>query len=1287
MGVKGSSSWPFSILPHGPSRRLAFLPLRLLFLLRPGSKNTQTHVSYPYGYSVQIPRESTAVLFTSLRHNPVPMEAVPEEAVCGQLNCHESLTLTAITKQEPLKSQGVEAEALLLIVTPRCHGPPLINIKPLVHCRACIDEARRLAGLLEHLAPARSSLLLDFIITPSGLRRTRFPVITATLPSNPRFQSDLVSSPLAFCYHLWPDSSEPVLDLSPATACLRWNPIHLALLYSVNGARQTLHQDTLLRSLAACSPPLEHSIRPSRCTPEHPDRMRNMPAVPESQTSLSWFDTSVTLCFGLPLGQPKYTSHQSNIEPAPKWTSGTDGPCIRSVPLSHQNPQSTKTSQLSITVETSRLTDSSIPSNRSVSSFQRAMAQSGVPQLKRLGNDGVKLQSTSPTLRIHGPKVKKSTNACYATLRSMPECAAVVDLSFITSKLRFPVQTTPPVNWPSTLIWAISYLSSGAARPCFALPRLKLVSLLRLLTFLPGATCRRSWYQPTGSTDGRSALALSRDSTVRDRDFVHFHFVFLQWTHPSPTTGRIVTIVGVSGIVGTGDATALLDMHASNNARTNRNLSSIAASLLCRKVPAPGRYFSDDFIHGLTYSRVTLSSQSRRLCHVLPQVAWNPCLATMEPFDITNSGLESHISPLEISLKQSGQEVKLKRPRQRVVRPPCKCHSPSQRGNPNRVPRPRSRHPYSTITVRSRYTFCGSIPPEYHTGTHPRVLQLQAPPPAAHPLGGWMPASPERSTIHLSSSGQSPISMSGHSEAQTERRKDGVAQAIKVRLQSRRSSLGKYDFCPYGKMTVENYPFVSPYSVAKLGVFRPGCLTRNAERQSGIMFSSLERLDASLELLAALIAVSPNLHALRLENYVHVLAPAKKYGYHALLQASTHKIKSTPGMGMPRSVALPGSNNSHLYNFDPSIAPKYAAHLNLVLIADPDTWKNYASICRIAWDSTSLCNRDGLLDSASAADSVKDLQVIDTSSVMVDRFGQLQHPSPREVAILPSLDLLLTATHTVYATSSSSSQGRRNMTQIPVYTWFLDEEDTVRSILWGTIHADEPLHPVKAASCERTKVCLSAYHRWTFSTEIMVDMINIPNNARLFSDHDTVERMSAAAFDAAQRVRHHPLQVCPTTYPATSACREAMHAKNAAYQIRTAPAPASGHSRTVSQERGIAGGVSDAWCDFSAYIPRTLQYLFLSFEGTSHSAVGTPSASPAPMAYAPYAPCSVPTTPDPPRAATLKLPPFFSPSFEGRQITCASEEAMLFDDPQLDIHTKSQNAASLRPFIRPLDDH
>ncbi|EXF84064.1 hypothetical protein CFIO01_13504 [Colletotrichum fioriniae PJ7] len=185
------------------------------------------------------------------------------------------------------------------------------------------------------------------------------------------------------------------------------------------------------------------------------------------------------------------------------------------------------------------------------------MAQSGVPQLKRVGNDAVKLQRTSPTLRIHGPKVKKPTYACYATLRSVPECAAVVDLSFLASKLRFPVQTMPPVNWvsdpiltngkrkPHTLqrtlrnqqLFACSpacssgqsaILSSGPARPCFALPRLKLVLLLRLLAFLPGATCRRSWCQPTGSTNGRSALALSRDSTVRVRDFVHFHFVFLQ---------------------------------------------------------------------------------------------------------------------------------------------------------------------------------------------------------------------------------------------------------------------------------------------------------------------------------------------------------------------------------------------------------------------------------------------------------------------------------------------------------------------------------------------------------------------------------------------------------------------------------------------------------------------------------------------------------------------------------------------------------------------------------------
>ncbi|KAG7071025.1 hypothetical protein JMJ76_0002265 [Colletotrichum scovillei] len=176
------------------------------------------------------------------------------------------------------------------------------------------------------------------------------------------------------------------------------------------------------------------------------------------------------------------------------------------------------------------------------------MAQSGVPQLKRL----------VPHLPYGYmvPKSNKSTDTCYATLRYMPECAAVVDLSSIASKLRFPVQTTPPVNWvsdpiltngkrkPHTLqrtlrnqqLFACSQharlgnqLSSGAARPCFALPRLKLVSLLRLLTFLPGATCRRSWCQPTGSTDGRSALALSRDSTVRVRDFVHFHFVFLQW--------------------------------------------------------------------------------------------------------------------------------------------------------------------------------------------------------------------------------------------------------------------------------------------------------------------------------------------------------------------------------------------------------------------------------------------------------------------------------------------------------------------------------------------------------------------------------------------------------------------------------------------------------------------------------------------------------------------------------------------------------------------------------------
>lgn len=88
------------------------------------------------------------------------------------------------------------------------------------------------------------------------------------------------------------------------------------------------------------------------------------------------------------------------------------------------------------------------------------MAQSGVPQLKRVGNDAVKLQSTSPTLRIHGPKVKRPTYACYATLRSVPECAAVVDLSFIASKLRFPVQTTPP---PSTGYLIQSWLTANAS--------------------------------------------------------------------------------------------------------------------------------------------------------------------------------------------------------------------------------------------------------------------------------------------------------------------------------------------------------------------------------------------------------------------------------------------------------------------------------------------------------------------------------------------------------------------------------------------------------------------------------------------------------------------------------------------------------------------------------------------------------------------------------------------------------------------------------------------------------
>lgn len=58
------------------------------------------------------------------------------------------------------------------------------------------------------------------------------------------------------------------------------------------------------------------------------------------------------------------------------------------------------------------------------------------------------------------PKSKKSTDICYATLRYMPKCAAVVDLSFIASKLRFPVQTTPPVNWVSDPI-----LTNGKRKP------------------------------------------------------------------------------------------------------------------------------------------------------------------------------------------------------------------------------------------------------------------------------------------------------------------------------------------------------------------------------------------------------------------------------------------------------------------------------------------------------------------------------------------------------------------------------------------------------------------------------------------------------------------------------------------------------------------------------------------------------------------------------------------------------------------------------------------------------
>ncbi|KAK1637357.1 hypothetical protein BDP81DRAFT_222834 [Colletotrichum phormii] len=200
-------------------------------------------------------------------------------------------------------------------------------------------------------------------------------------------------------------------------------------------------------------------------------------------------------------------------------------------------------------------------------------------------------------------------------------------------------------------------------------------------------------------------VALVVVSLPGGRDEIRHAFKRRETNQDTPIThnGRIVTIVGVSGIVGTGDATTLLDMHGSNNARTNRNDSSIVASLPCRKVP----YRFGDHHHDaqmlqadtspafstMAYSRVTLSSQSRRLCHVCTSQATtrpnevsphflllcayprartiyqekrldcpdftcgsvdapslhkslnSPCPVSMKPLDITNSGLESRTHP------------------------------------------------------------------------------------------------------------------------------------------------------------------------------------------------------------------------------------------------------------------------------------------------------------------------------------------------------------------------------------------------------------------------------------------------------------------------------------------------------------------------------------------------------------------------------------------------------------------------------------------------------------------
>ncbi|KAK1728027.1 uncharacterized protein BDZ83DRAFT_170664 [Colletotrichum acutatum] len=246
-------------------------------------------------------------------------------------------------------------------------------------------------------------------------------------------------------------------------------------------------------------------------------------------------------------------------------------------------------------------------------------------------------------LRIHGPKVKKSTYASYATLRPLPECAAVVDLSFIASKLRFPVQTMPPVNWvsdpiltngkrkthtlqrnlaqsttlrlqPSTLIRAISYPRgllvpaspclasssshcSGCSPSCLAPPAVApCASQPDRQTADPRWHCletRLSGFE----TLSTSTLCFSNVSADRGsfvvvslpvgRDEIRHASKRRATNQVTPIThnSRIVIIVGVSGIVGTGDTTALLNMHGSNNARTNRNVSSIAASLPCRKVP------------------------------------------------------------------------------------------------------------------------------------------------------------------------------------------------------------------------------------------------------------------------------------------------------------------------------------------------------------------------------------------------------------------------------------------------------------------------------------------------------------------------------------------------------------------------------------------------------------------------------------------------------------------------------------------------------------------------------